>query len=320
MAEWEVALERQVATWAFLRSPKGHAFIDNYANDVRSKYPDQAYLLGDLRGKAEAVVGAAEPIFVSKEMCALIEYAWEKFEPEPMREDDLFLPAGWAYLEKPLVTTDVWGKRMVHRAIAWHTGTDGGRSGVHVMTFAGPDDEAGRDQYFDDLSAEDKARTRAFFGRALALGHATPIVFGDDPGDKDVPTFADDYGDRPTDDTVRQVSMDFHGYLQVLWRMMAQRVAVGMRVQASRASRRQNEREGWRENYITVVTLRRPKNDGDASHGSVEWSQRWIVSGHWRWQPYGDGTHRQIWIAPYVKGPDDKPLIVRGARIFKFAR
>lgn len=74
------------------------------------------------------------------------------------------------------------------------------------------------------------------------------------------------------------------------------------------------------EKYITVVTLRRPKGipSGEANH--VDWHQRWIVSGHWRWQPYGDGTVRQIWIAPYVKGPEDKPLVVRGARVFRLAR
>ena len=36
--------------------------------------------------------------------------------------------------------------------------------------------------------------------------------------------------------------------------------------------------------------------------------------GHWRNQPYGtkeDRYYKQIWIAPYVKGPEDKPLVVK---------
>lgn len=44
-----------------------------------------------------------------------------------------------------------------------------------------------------------------------------------------------------------------------------------------------------------------------------EYSCRWIVSGHYRNQPYGPGRtqHRRIWIAPYIAGPKDKPLIIK---------
>jgi hypothetical protein len=47
--------------------------------------------------------------------------------------------------------------------------------------------------------------------------------------------------------------------------------------------------------------------------GSVEWSRRWMVRGHWRLQPYGPerALRRPVWIDPYVKGPEDKPLDVR---------
>lgn len=47
--------------------------------------------------------------------------------------------------------------------------------------------------------------------------------------------------------------------------------------------------------------------------GSVEWSRRWMVRGHWRLQPYGPQRtlRKAIWIDPYVKGPEDKPLDVR---------
>lgn len=47
--------------------------------------------------------------------------------------------------------------------------------------------------------------------------------------------------------------------------------------------------------------------------GTVAWQRRWMVRGHWRLQPHGSGrTQRKpIWIDPYVKGPEDKPLDVR---------
>lgn len=39
------------------------------------------------------------------------------------------------------------------------------------------------------------------------------------------------------------------------------------------------------------------------------YSCQWLVSGHWRQQPYpSEGAVRPKWILPYVKGPSDKPL------------
>jgi hypothetical protein len=88
----------------------------------------------------------------------------------------------------------------------------------------------------------------------------------------------------------------------------------------SRGMARRGAKHQHPPKYITVITLRRPKQHPGDEHHPVEWTHRWITSGHWRWQPYGDGTVRQIWIAPYVKGPADKPLLVRGARVFTLAR
>jgi hypothetical protein len=67
---------------------------------------------------------------------------------------------------------------------------------------------------------------------------------------------------------------------------------------------------------VRVVTLRRLHRteaapaEGTAEH--VEWSHRWLVSGHWRWQRVGVGrTERRLtYVRPHVKGPDDKPLVV----------
>ena len=70
-----------------------------------------------------------------------------------------------------------------------------------------------------------------------------------------------------------------------------------------------------------VVTLRRPDAPSPHEHSDVEWSRRWVVSGHWRNQWYPSlGVHRQIWISPYVKGPEEAPLVVRKDRVFELVR
>ena len=65
----------------------------------------------------------------------------------------------------------------------------------------------------------------------------------------------------------------------------------------------------------TLVSLRRqyrPQDrDPDAGTDGRTYRHRWIVSGHWRQQPYGPGREqrRQQWIPSYVKGPDGAPLL-----------
>lgn len=61
---------------------------------------------------------------------------------------------------------------------------------------------------------------------------------------------------------------------------------------------------------VLVVYLRRPKRQkGDAVSSSREWHTRWLVGGHWRqhWFPLLK-KHKPLWISPYIKGPEDKPL------------
>lgn len=63
---------------------------------------------------------------------------------------------------------------------------------------------------------------------------------------------------------------------------------------------------------VSVIQLRRSEHRPTEGESVVEWSHRWIVRGHWRMQPYGEGRKevRRIWIPPHIKGPDNKPLVI----------
>ena len=75
-------------------------------------------------------------------------------------------------------------------------------------------------------------------------------------------------------------------------------------------------RRAHRPPPVRVVTLR-PGTDTAAVYDrdagrNVEWRHRWVVRGHWRNQPYpslGAGVTRKVWIAPYLKGPADLPVL-----------
>lgn len=71
-----------------------------------------------------------------------------------------------------------------------------------------------------------------------------------------------------------------------------------------------------------VVELRSKQYTGSptpeqANH--VDWAWQWAVRGHWRDQPTKEGS-KLIWIHPYIKGPEDKPLKPDAGRIFAVTR
>jgi hypothetical protein len=70
---------------------------------------------------------------------------------------------------------------------------------------------------------------------------------------------------------------------------------------------------------VTCASLRRQRyvSDSERETEAREYSHRWIVRGHMRNQPIGPRNakggqkHLRVWIAPYVKGPEDKPLVLK---------
>lgn len=70
---------------------------------------------------------------------------------------------------------------------------------------------------------------------------------------------------------------------------------------------------------VVIAVLRRRKyaSEEEREKEYREYSHRFIVRGHMRNQAVGSRTaeggqrHERIWIAPYIKGPEDKPLIVK---------
>lgn len=96
---------------------------------------------------------------------------------------------------------------------------------------------------------------------------------------------------------------------------LQQRVVVSSVGHVERHRRKQLARENDADvvSEIKVIELRRTERQSSPSGGggdgeAREWSCRWIVSGHWRNQPYKNGERKLIYIMPFVKGPSDKPL------------
>lgn len=92
---------------------------------------------------------------------------------------------------------------------------------------------------------------------------------------------------------------------------LQQRIMIPTRYGLSRPTRRRlasSERTQPAEvNVVKLRTLVSHSNNGEEEE--VDWQCRWIVRGHWRDQWYPSlGKHQPIFIASYIKGPEDKPL------------
>lgn len=68
-----------------------------------------------------------------------------------------------------------------------------------------------------------------------------------------------------------------------------------------------------RKEYHPAKKYAEDHGDDDVEFEGPWYSHRFLVRGHWKRQRHGEGgTERKIiWVAPYIKGPEDKPLVVK---------
>jgi hypothetical protein len=350
MARWEDALneKHRIATWWL--TDMGQAYGRNFHEDVvRKDRPGRAAYV-DIANREASKLRGADPVWVSDEVMDLVEAAadHESFNFEPIHAEDLFSESGFALLPRGRFQTDVNGLRVSFRAFSWgpdwrrwaeldgETGTDPALS-VTLYTDWHDDLYLGREEgeFWGDLDPRDLMphereeqgrRWRRSFGSDLSMFHSAFIPWGVLPEEifnEEVEANARAAGVGETSEgAVRHSVLGLWSFIQAFFRLAGQRIVLRERTQGDRKSRRRMARVQPDNDGVLVVRLRRPANPKHGSGESdVEWSQRWIVLGHWRdqWYPSVE-EHRQIWIAPHVKGPDDKPLIYHSDRVYEFVR
>lgn len=298
-----------------------NAFAEQFAGSIQSpdgkdwkRGPGAAQETADelVRGCSLALE-ECEPMYVASEMCELIEYAAPKMRMEPMRASDLITGDGFAYFDKPLTLIDRRGKQLYIRCMQWNVSyidRDPRRAHVTMGTEQTDEQVILLALYASSIDNPQEYDPRGgTIERLPLLAHVAIIPLEDqalDPRD-----IREDLGAQG------QLEKSF----LTLMRLCQQQIAVKGTARLNRAVWK---RSAWRQiREMVVFTLRRAKQEhhGDESN-TVEWSHRWFVSGHWRNQPYkenGETVYRQIWIAPYVKGPDGKPLIFK-RRAFELVR
>lgn len=309
-ARWEETYDTQLDMFKLWRSDKGIRLLSGYAQSVMASSPESQLaksVYHDFPDKLASALFLSDPVYIEPDMMTLLEVAYPNFEPEPLQPTDLICESGFALLPRPMYITDVHGKSVSYRAINWHpvtfaTGDENESTttghGLYLTLYSKMGDE-------DDYLREAYAAGKELFPIDWMPLHVTPWPFG--------------MGYDGQNAGLRTVAQQ----VQCLWRLMAQTIATRTESRPGKEFRRRWERADWKEKAVTVIRLRRPRAEQDADHepGSVEWSHRWLVGGHWRNQWYASvGLHRQIWISPFIKGPADKELVVRKLHVYEFVR
>lgn len=111
-------------------------------------------------------------------------------------------------------------------------------------------------------------------------------------------------------------------YLLASWLWLQQKVMIPEAITVNSQSRKLAERAHV-TSLVSVITLRKGENThhDDVSTRSRDYSCQWLVRGHWRQQYYAStAEHRPLWIEPYVKGPEEKPLKPPSHTVFAVTR
>lgn len=289
------ALEQQLAMLDWVER-RGYG---DQADDVISQ------VTSEQRSAASELIAAtladADPYYWSPEICEILEATAPSIPPWSLRPEDLLTRTGFCWLARPLKLpspkpTDV-GVPMV--AFSWLSHEEG----IYLSTYL-PDPRK--------LSGVPTISGHWRYGQSheQMLADLQEIAY-----QKSIDSeMADLYRRRAT----LQLQ-----YVAAGIAFMLQKIFHAHSEQAPRQTRKRALASLPHAPLIRVVELRRvrPPEQTRVDHDPVEWSCRWIVEGHWREQYYpSTGEHRPLFILPYVKGPEDRPLKPPRAKVFAVVR
>lgn len=295
-AAYTAALEAQLGMLRFVESGLGRAVL---------------WLEGGgqvaLRALQRAVLQQAEPFYWAPPICDLLGALAPPMPDWTLSADALPVPTAWWYFARPLPLPG--DADAVEPLVALAYTREAGPAGtLQVLAYVGVPERA-----------------------AGIPGPVVPWPLGAARSAAVQANVAADHARQGPADAV-QVGWT-RARVEALLRYLAtglvflgERLLVAAPAAVDRAARRRVEREGprlglRRPPLVQVVQLRRTLAPAAPAGGAVAWTCRWLVRGHWRQQWYpSQRRHQPRYIAPYVKGPADKPLRLPGARVWAVVR
>ena len=340
------ALDAHTGTVELMRSPKGHALAEALLNRKSRTHGRVANVYGpDPENELASTLSIAPTYAVTNHMLTIIEHGWaelssrEKETARPLDLDWLPSPNGYVLFERPVempTTAPLYNSeddKPLSRPVAgvfWFTGP------ILTYRYASVFEAQLAEQTTPDKApppVEAVTKQGVMLGLIVHKDHAftegADLTGAAEYWPFDVTGWSEGSPWKEVSYEEWQESLLASGkatpagsawrwFMVAMWAMMTDRVTL---TPASRHSRRRAGRvlgtPAEEVSKVRVVTLRRenpnPSVTGEESTGGFEYDHRFLVSGHWRWQPHGRGRNKVklIWIAPYVKGPEHKPLIIK---------
>lgn len=238
------------------------------------------------------LIGGADVYLIRENMCTLIDVASPKIESFRIEAHDVPSVNGFCLLDR-------WGPSAMQEA-TYH-----GRPIDFVQAIHWWVDFDSGDGVFTTFS---RWESRAH--QELPVAASLVVMFGYEIINETKSLLDTDV----TSNEAMLADASIRRWIACLLCLLRQKLPMVTRERATREYRRRLLRQGETETEINVIDLRLPEHERGArmEHSPVEWSHRWMVSGHWcqQWYPK-DEVNRPKWIMPYVKGPEDKPLEIK---------
>lgn len=269
------------------------------------------------------IVKSAEAYRVTEDMSTLIQHAARGLDSSDTFDVDLPpTPTGIVRFERPLPLTEVRGHSMLAHWLTWGpafmeiTGPDGKSTQQRALLLTWWNDMLEPDEVtleaIKDLTSEQLDDLRVGFGRWMFVGaqiqaHGAPVGTAETqiPEQMMAELLAENV-DHPTTPT------NLIRYAHAFWLMLDQQVTVTAEEPMRDVVRKRAVRRSGIPGRVTVIDLRRGPSSRGSGESLVEWSHRWVVRGHWRWQAVGKdrAERRRTWVNGHIKGPQGAPLIV----------
>ena len=244
-----------------------------------------------------------DPWWVSSETMTLVEVAMDKMPSHELAWADLLTLTGFAVLERPIFfDLEDWGEVPII-AVSWKpVRVQNGHTEMLCMAWIDLEHE----QSPNDINAPGY-RSRLWPGVHFTWPEGQPV--------DNVLEW------KNASETMATALLEFRKFLAAMWLLSQQQVVGIAGKKPARGFRRMAERASL-PTTVKVVTLRRAmvQTPEGGEPQEVEWSHRWLVSGHWRriWSEK-EQRLRTVWVSPYIKGPASKPLIIKDS-FYRFVR
>ncbi len=292
------ALEEQMALLAYEPCQ-----TDESVEVMGSEWKPNSGELSDMvYGASKAILKCAAPYYWAPEICKLIEATSDSIPAYSLRQEDLPTPYGFCWFPEGMTLPgpaqpDDHVTRMPF--VIWANRFDGG--GLHII-----------------LGQSVNYRPSGLPGTIAVWDFGQTI----DDVIEGIPKMKENGPDGITPEMMTARTIKQLRIVAAALAFMNQRILKTTPERPARTTRKRAARIWESEPIIRVVHLRRVAQSGQPSDGrDVEWSCQWVVSGHWREQFYpSTKEHRPLWILPYIKGPEDKPLKVSAQRVFAVER